>query len=730
MNVLLIGGASKVMDVMIDKLNKSNHRIYLLTGQKGKDRERGISRKRVFERYDFLYDSESVKDVMESVRPEVVLFMGAYDPNFDWKYHGRTESVRYTSSLINILSAYSMLGGGRFIYLSSQEVFSGSYVNDIPETEKVSPKGFKALAVAQGEDLCGNYRNMQGVDTVVLRLDRVYGIPQKGQEEDNPCFKMCLEALKRGRISASSRKSFSMLFVNDAVELVYKVMTAEKTVQSCYHISSMEEIKEIELAQIIIEKMGVGVSITDQSVGEKYRHILDGKKYQNEYGQRIFTHYPEGAEQVVSFMKRHSDSFLKSEDTGGGWGGRLWHNTKVAVKTLLPFIENFICFFVFRMLYMQASGSQYFGRLDFYLLYVLLFAAMYGQQQAIFSALLAGLGYCFRLDGGHLQFEVLLDYNTYVWMVQLFIVGMVVGYIRDRLRHTQDDKEEELGYLYERIEDISEINDSNVRMKRSFEAQLVNHKDSLGKIYEITSSLEKYATEEVLFYAAQVLAELMDSRDVAVYIVANRDYARLFSATSPEARKLGNSVKYTATGDMYTELKNGRVYINKNMEADLPLMASAVYGDDEMQLILMVWGIPWQRMTLAEANRLKVIGTLIQNASLRASRYLDTLKGQRYVEGTNVLNEDAFTLLVRAFLEAKSKGLTECTLLEIVTGYQGYEQASALLAGSIRQTDYMGTMEGGKLYILLSNTDLENAEGVRDRFRRLGYESVLKEAVV
>ena len=109
MNVLLIGGASKVMDVMINKLNKSDHRIYLLTGQKGKDKERGVSRKRVFERYDFLYDSESVKDVMESVRPDVVLFMGAYDTNFEWRHHGRTESVRYTSSLINILSAYSMV---------------------------------------------------------------------------------------------------------------------------------------------------------------------------------------------------------------------------------------------------------------------------------------------------------------------------------------------------------------------------------------------------------------------------------------------------------------------------------------------------------------------------------------------------------------------------------------------------------------------------------------------
>ena len=212
MNVLLIGGASKVMDTMIDKLNKSNHRIYLLTGQKGKDKERGISRKRVFEKYDFLYDSESVKDVMESVRPEIVLFMGAYDTNFEWKHHGRTESVRYTSSLINILSAYSMLGGGRFVYLSSQEVFSNSYANDIPETEKVSPKGFKALAVAQGEELCGNYRNMQDVDTVVLRLDQVYSVPQKGQEESNPCYRMCLEALKRGSISANGRNSFSMLY--------------------------------------------------------------------------------------------------------------------------------------------------------------------------------------------------------------------------------------------------------------------------------------------------------------------------------------------------------------------------------------------------------------------------------------------------------------------------------------------------------------------------------------
>lgn len=58
------------------------------------------------------------------------------------------------------------------------------------------------------------------------------------------------------------------------------------------------------------------------------------------------------------------------------------------------------------------------------------------------------------------------------------------------------------------------------------------------------------------------------------------------------------------------------------MDERYPLMADAIYSEDEMQLILMVWGIPWERMTLGQANMLTVIGYLIQNAVVRANRYL------------------------------------------------------------------------------------------------------------
>lgn len=725
MNILLAGGSGKIMDAMIDKLNKGGHRVYLLTGQK----ERKISYKRVFERYNFPYDDDNIMHIVESAKPDTILFMGAYDTNFDWS-KGRQESVRYTTALINLLSVCSVMENGRFLYLSSQEVYGGSYGGLVSEEEAVSPDNYKAMAIAQGEEICKNYRKMQGIHTVSLRPDHIYGIPQRGREDDNPCFKMCLEALKKGSISANENHVFSMIYINDAIEQIYKAIIEKEVKEQCYNISSMEEINEMQLAQKIKDEMGAGVSIIDNTVGEGRRLILDGSRYEKELGQKIFVHYDEGIKKVVQFMKKNKDFFISAEDAGGSLAGRLWHSAKVIMGTMVPFAENLVCFFLFFLLNNQTAGSRYFERLDFYLLYVLLFATIHGQQQAIFSGLLAVVGYCFRQMYGGSGFDVLLDYNTYVWMAQLFIVGMVVGYLRDHLYQVRDEKDEELRYVNEKLEGIEDINDSNVRMKHSFESQLVNQKDSLGKIYEITSSLEKYEPEEVLFYAAQVLGTLMDSKDVAIYRVANEDYARLFSATSPQARKLGNSIRYTAMEGLYGDLKEHRVFINKTMEAGLPLMACAVYGEEDMQLILMLWGIPWQRMTLAEANRLTIVGTLIQNASVRANRYLESLKSQRYVEDTNVLRKDAFTMLVKAFFQARDKGLTECTLLEIMEkDGMDYGRTISDLGKKIRETDYMGMLEDGKLYILLSNTNKENARGVIERFRDSGYESLPKEEI-
>lgn len=724
MNVLLIG-CGQVADALIDKFNKCGDRIYVLTGQ----RETPLSPKRVFERYNFTYDDDSIQDVFESVKPDVVIFLGAFDANFNWR-DPRQESVRYTAALMNIVAACSIAGKGRFVYFSSHEVYGGSYPNNIPESRSPSPRGFRAMAIAQGEEICANYRKTQGMDILTLRFDHLYCIPRQnrglpGQDPagDGPCFAMCLEALKSGHISASDRDVFSLLFLKDAAELAYKAISAGKPQRPVYHISSMEEVTGIQLAELLRESLGGGIDILDNSVGEYHRVVLEDSAFQKEFGQKILFDTREGAGQVAKYMRRHSASFISAEDVGGSRLEHIWHVTKTIIAQLVPFVESLLCFWLVFQLNGTAANSDFFAKVDFYLLYVLIFAFIHGQQQAVLAALLSVGGYCLQQMGSRTGFEVLLDHNTYVWMAQLFVLGMAVGYIRDQLRKLKQEDAEEIDYLRGKLADIADINDSNVRMKKNFEAQLVNQKGSLGKIYEITSKLEGYGPEEVLFYAAQVLSQLMDCRDVAVYFVANGDYARLFSATSPEARSLGASIKYTDMEEMYAQLKERRVYVNKNMAENLPLMASAVYAEEGMQLIFMLWGIPWQRMTLAEANRLAIVGQLVQSAVVRANRYLEALRSQRYIGGSNLLAEEAFSQLVTAFLEARDKGLTQCTLLEVSSKGHDLEAVAGALSKSIRQTDYMGLFQHGKLCVLLSNTDDENALRVIARFREAGYES-------
>ena len=64
------------------------------------------------------------------------------------------------------------------------------------------------MAVSQGETICKSYENTRGMETAVLRLDHLYGVPKKGKMEDNPCFDMILTAFKTKKIAANSRNEF------------------------------------------------------------------------------------------------------------------------------------------------------------------------------------------------------------------------------------------------------------------------------------------------------------------------------------------------------------------------------------------------------------------------------------------------------------------------------------------------------------------------------------------
>lgn len=720
MNVLLIGGSGSLINNLIIKLNKEGHRVYLLTGT----RYMKEPYQKVFERYNFTYDSSSLNEIFASINPDLTIFLGAYDTNFHWQDEEAT-SVKFSAGLMNLLMGYAMREHGRFVYLSSDAVYGEHHPENIQEKDATSPVGLKGMVLAQGEEMCESYRRTRNLDIITLRLDHLYSIPKARKDVRDICCEMCLEALEKKTITIQEDNTFSLLYETDAVEFIYRVAASREHNSSVYNISSSAVITQRQLAELIREEMGEDVQIrTADEYTPQMRIVLSHQMYESEFGNPFFCDVKNIVNKIVSQMKSNRSVFLTGEEAKLPLLQRIMKKSGWFVRAMIPFAENAIAFIPFFMLNNRAVGSAYFSKLDFYLLYVLLFAIVYGQQQATVSAVLAVAGYCFRQMYNRSGLEVILDTNTYVWIAQLFILGLAVGYMRDQIKKLREESQEEKEFLSQQLGDIQDINNSNVRVKDALETQLVNQNDSVGKIYSITSALDQYSPEEVLFYAAEMLGKLVRSKDVAIYTVSNRAYARLFSSTSKKARMLGNSIRYTEMGEMYETLTQRKVFINRQMDDRYPLMANALFDDqDEMQMLLMIWGISWESMTLGQANQLVVISALIQNAVLRANRYLSALENKRYVGDTQMLETEAFSTLVQAYLKAQSKGLTECTVLKVESDPKKHKETGGMLAGKLRQTDYIGTLSDGGLYALLPNTANEDAHYVIKRFADAGFDS-------
>jgi nucleoside-diphosphate-sugar epimerase len=563
MNILLVGGSSGLMNRMIQKFKKEGHRVCLLTGSRFKN----DSYEKVFETYRFPYDSESVRDVFESVLPDVTVFFGAYDSNFRWNGE-RKMSVQFITGLTNLLMSFDTSGRGRFLYLSSEEVYGGDWPEDIAEEEEVKPETVKGMALAQGENLCDFFGKLTGRDIITLRLQHVYGIPDKRTDCNETLTWFCLESLRGNVLRADAGRRFALLYESDAVEFVYETAVCKYHDNSVYNLSSSVETNEAELARQIFsavwteEANGKTEPVVYTSTPET-RCVLSNKRFVEEFGESIFGNTEKNIKKITDRMKASKTVFLTDLEKKPTLWEKVKRNAGWLTRAVIPFAENILLFIPVFFIKNYATGNTYFSRLDIYLLYVLLFAIVHGQHQAIFSASLATIGFFFRQTFERSGFAVAVDYNTYIWIAQLFIVGLSVGYLRDRILHLRDEMADEQEYLSGQLVDVRKINESNVRVKDALTTQIINQNDSIGKIYHMTSSLDQLSPEDVLFRAASMLGELMDSKDVAVYTVADATYARLFSSTSQKARKGGNSIQYWELGSLSEALQNHKVYINR-----------------------------------------------------------------------------------------------------------------------------------------------------------------------
>ena len=714
MDIMLVGGLSPIMRKLSLKLHKEGHRIYVLSG----NRNPSDRYEYAFERYDFPYDSVSIEEVFQSVNPDVTILLGAFDGNLSGE-DPRKEAIWYAAGLQNILLSWASLEKGRMIYLSSAEVYGSSYQMPVTESVRPLPRGIRPLMLFQAEESCRFYQEQLKKDVVILRLDRLHDVPKDKREAAfGICQSKCLDAFQNGAVSYRKNYKYGLTYMGDAVESIYKLVACEKHKYGFYHISSSKSYSELQIADAIEKYLGRELEKIDNTLEDQNSAILSNERFKAEFGFKIWCEPEETIQKTLRYMKNHSGRFLDPSHPGWNIWYRIYFKIMELFGALVPYIENLIFFIPFFMLNNRATGSRYFSKIDFYLIYVLLFAVVHGQRQATFSGLLAMAGYLFRQMYGKSGIEVVTDYNTYVWIAEIFIVGLVVGYMKDQLVFLKEEKEQEVDFLAERVTDIADINDSNLRIKEGLITQVVNYDYSFGTVYNMVEQLEHDQPAKILFHAITLIRNVMNCQDVSLYRINEEKYARLFGYTSAKAGSMGHTVYLLNKEPLHNAFSRQEVYLNRTMDPEYPMMAYCLYEEEKMDMMILLWSIPFERMTIDESNRLIVISKLIQKAVNRSATYLDFLRNERYQDESPALKAEAFEEIVQTYYEAGQKNLTEYILLQVVSS--SMEGVGTVISEMLRETDYVGYRNDGNLYILLTSTDRKGCGFVQKNLEKKG----------
>lgn len=719
MDVMLVGGVSPMMRNLSLKLHKEGHRIYVLSGKRNPSEHY----EHVFERYDFPYSADSVKEVFRSVNPDITIILGAFDSNFHEK-DLKKEAVAYTAGLQNILLSWAAIDKGRLIYLSSVEVYGSSY--QAPVTEAVSPVpfGIRATTLLQAEESCKFYKERLKKDVVVLRLDKIYDVPRnKDDALLGICEAKCLDAFRDGTVTYKRNYSYSLTYMGDAIESIYKLVACEHHNYGIYNISSSRLCSELQIVSAIENSLGRKIEKIDNTLKEQNTVILSNKRFAEEFGFKI-RHSPEEIiQKTLVYMKKHSGRFLDGDHPGLSIWRRIYYKIIKLFGAAFPYIENLVLFIPFFMLNNRATESLYFSKIDFYLIYVLLFAVVHGQRQATFSALLATAGYIFRQMYNNSGIEVVTDYNTYVWIAEIFIVGLVVGYMKDQINFLKEEKEQEVDFLSEQVTDITDINDSNLRVKEGLITQVVNYDYSLGTVYDIIEQLGEDDPTKILFRALTLVKKVTECNDVSIYFIDGDNYARLFGYTSKKAASMGDTFYLPGKEPIYDAVIKDIVYLNRDMNSEYPTMAYTLFEDGKPNMIIMLWSIPFERMTIDESNRLTVLCKLIKKSVKRAEEYMELLKEERSSLGGLALNTQTFAELVDIFREAKRNGMTDYYLLKVTS--KDAESAVSVINSLLNPFCCIGYGEDGGINILIIGTERQECDRIRAQLNQNGISTAV-----
>lgn len=691
MKVMYIGGYDELSKSFIERMDKEGYDIYFLSDKNFSGKFFKVLK---YKYYKLSESSGMTELVFSSVLPDIVVFAGV-----DYMNTLRVGSEeKYLSILAEVLEQCSKYNVKKIVYLSSYEVY-GVQEGVISEENKIMPDTSKGLIYAEGEYMVSLYKKRYEFQSVILRSTEVYS--ERCSSESNDFLSSLIKEVKsQSVVNLKKDEILQPIHVSDYVDAIKRGI--ESGYDGVYNVSGEFEISKGELLSIIAKSFDKKLEVKLERNAElrnisniKIHKELEWTDFKNLTrlldGKKIF--YCENKVKANNKEKKNMPSAIRIT------------------------IENIIVFAIFFLLYYICDVHILFSKIHWLFIYVVLVSLFMDIRQSALSVILASAAYLFMQDISIFEMANFYSYAESVLMIIEFVfLGISISYTSDMLKENLEERNRNLKMMKCEFEELKEINKENVAIKMEYEKRILDSKSGLPKLYAVINKLMVVQPERIFMEILHVIAETINTKTVAVYMVnGDSSYLRLINALNEESIISGKSWNLNQYPKIKKAIKKGELYQGNVWDKE-PAVVLPIFYQSKCISVILIKSLDFENQSLYQINILRTLALLITESIMRAIEYENYTRSRRYIEGTDILSSDEFKNNVLLAKEKKDKQLADYCILKL-NNSQDLKGTYERVSSSFRMTDYFGLGKDEKVYVLLNNTSEEDCLFVLKRLK-------------
>lgn len=375
-----------------------------------------------------------------------------------------------------------------------------------------------------------------------------------------------------------------------------------------------------------------------------------------------------------------------------------------------------------------APDKSYFSSWDIRLIAVLLLGMVDGMAIGLVGAAIASLLYIIDIMTSK-NIEILFkEPGTLIPIVFFILVGNISGFLCDRKNDDVDNANREAQLQSEQYEFLSKLYDKTRETRENFKNQILGFRNSYGRIYALLRRIEDAEEQNMFAEAVAGTEEIMDSKNVSIFIRIGTGENYTEQAHSMWAvRKVPETINLKEYPDMYSLLKDGETFINRELKEGYPAFATAIRSGDEMSGIIMLTDAEYRQMNVEYADKFSVVAGIISTDLIRAMRLHEDLESQ--MEGAKIMKKEDFAKLLSAYCDQKGEMLEQHSLLHVKIVNMTVKEAVRRVSAIIRGDDVIGADENNRVLLLLPNTFGKGIEIVKEKLKTAGIDTEILRSI-